>query len=187
MEAVRLAKELEPYRLFFYEDSLAPEQLEWFEVMRNQPHFPIAMGELFSTPREWTPLIHKKLIDYIRVHTSQIGGITPSRKLAAPCEAFGVRTAWHGPEDVSPVGHTANIHLDLAIWNFGIQEWSGFNQACLDVFPGCPELRKGYVYANDKPGLGIDIDEDLAKQFPCRPDLPSWTDCRRPDGTLASL
>ncbi len=185
MEAVRLAKELEPYRLFFYEDSLAPQQLEWFELMRSQTHTPLAMGELFNNPREWTPLIHKKLIDYIRVHTSQIGGITPSRKLVALCEAFGVRTAWHGPGDVSPVGHTANIHLDLAIWNFGIQEWSGFNQACLDVFPGCPELRKGYVYANDKPGLGIDIDEELAKKFPCRPDLPSWTNCRRPDGTLA--
>ena len=185
MEAIRLARELEPFRLFFYEDSLAPEQIEWFEIMRSQTTTPIAMGELFNNPREWTPLISKKLIDYIRVHTSQIGGITPSRKLAALCEAFGVRTAWHGPGDVSPVGHAANIHLDLSTWNFGIQEWSPFNQALLEVFPGCPELRKGYVYANDKPGLGIDLDEELAKKFPCRTDLPGWTNCRRPDGTLA--
>ena len=118
------------------------------------------------------------------MHTSQIGGITPSVKLAHFCEAFSVRTAWHGPGDVSPVGHAANIHMDLALWNFGIQEWSGFNQASLDVFPGCPELRKGYVYANDKPGLGIDIDEELAKKFPCDERLPQWTNCRRPDGTL---
>ena len=184
IEAVRLARELEPYRLFFYEDSLAPEQIEWFRIMRQQTCTPIAMGELFNNPREWTPLIAEKLIDYIRVHTSQIGGITPSVKLAHFCEAFSVRTAWHGPGDVSPVGHAANIHMDLALWNFGIQEWSGFNQASLDVFPGCPELRKGYVYANDKPGLGIDIDEELAKKFPCDERLPQWTNCRRPDGTL---
>lgn len=184
IEAIRLAKELEPHRLFFYEDSLAPEQVEWFSIMRQQTHTPIAMGELFNNPREWTPLIANKLIDYIRVHISQIGGITPARKLASFCEAFSVRTAWHGPGDVSPVGHAANIHLDLACWNFGIQEWSGFNQASLDVFPGSPELRGGYVYANDKPGLGIDIDEALAAKFPCDNALPTWTNARRPDGTL---
>ena len=134
---------------------------------------------------EWTPLISKKLIDYIRVHVSQIGGITPARKLAAFCEAYGIRTAWHGPGDVSPIGHAANIHLDVACWNFGIQEWSGFNtQAILDVFPGSPELRGGYVYPNDKPGLGIDINEKLAAQFPCNEALPTWTNARRPDGTL---
>ncbi len=184
IESVRLAKELEPHRLFFYEDGLAPEQIEWFEIMRQQTHTPIAMGELFTHPREWTPLISRKLIDYIRVHISQMGGITPARKLASLCEAFSVRTAWHGPGDVSPVGHAANIHLDVSSWNFGIQEWSGFNQASLDVFPGSPELRGGYVYPNAKPGLGIDIDEELAKKFPCSDELPKWTNARRPDGTL---
>ena len=184
IEAIRLGKELEPYRLFFFEDALAPEQIEWFRLMRQQTCTPIAMGELFNNPREWTPLIAEKLIDFIRVHISQIGGITPAIKLAHLCDAYAVRTAWHGPGDVSPVGHAANIHLDLALWNFGIQEWSGFNQAAQEVFPGCPELRKGYVYANDKPGLGIDIDEELAKKYPCSEKLPAWTNCRRPDGTL---
>ena len=184
MESVRLAKALEPHRLFFYEDGLSPEDNEWFEIMRRQTCTPIAMGELFNNPREWTPLIAGKLIDYIRVHISQIGGITPARKLASFCEAFGVRTAWHGPGDVSPVGHAANIHLDVACWNFGIQEWSGFNQASLEVFPGCPELRGGYVYPNSRPGLGIDINEKLAERFPCDDTLPAWTNCRRPDGTL---
>ncbi|MDR3086159.1 MAG: starvation-sensing protein RspA [Christensenellaceae bacterium] len=185
IEAIRLAKELEPHRLFFYEDSLAPEQIEWFEIMRRQTHTPIAMGELFNNPREITPLIAGKLIDFIRCHVSQIGGITPALKLAHFCEAFSVRTAWHGPGDTSPVGHAADIHLDVSSWNFGIQEWSGFNQATLDVFPGCPEQRGGYVYPNAKPGLGIDIDEDLAKKFPCSEELPFWTNSRRPDGSLS--
>ena len=184
INAIHLAKELEQYRLFFYEDSLAPEQIEWFKMMRGQTSTPIAMGELFNNPREITPLVANKLIDFVRCHVSQIGGITPAKKLASFCEAFSVRTAWHGPGDTSPVGHAADIHLDVSTSNFGIQEWAGFKQAPLDVFPGCPELRKGYVYPNDKPGLGIDIDEDLAKKFPCSEKLPQWTNCRRPDGTL---
>ena len=184
INAIHLAKELEQYRLFFYEDSLAPEQIEWFKMMRGQTSTPIAMGELFNNPREITPLVANKLIDFVRCHVSQIGGITPAKKLASFCEAFSVRTAWHGPGDTSPVGHAADIHLDVSTSNFGIQEWAGFKQASLDVFPGCPELRKGYVYPNDKPGLGIDIDEDLAKKFPCSEKLPPWTNCRRPDGTL---
>ena len=184
INAIHLAKELEQYRLFFYEDSLAPEQIEWFKMMRGQTSTPIAMGELFNNPREITPLVANKLIDFVRCHVSPIGGITPAKKLASFCEAFSVRTAWHGPGDTSPVGHAADIHLDVSTSNFGIQEWAGFKQASLDVFPGCPELRKGYVYPNDKPGLGIDIDEDLAKKFPCSEKLPQWTNCRRPDGTL---
>ena len=184
INAIHLAKELEQHRLFFYEDSLAPEQIEWFKMMRGQTSTPIAMGELFNNPREITPLVANKLIDFVRCHVSQIGGITPAKKLASFCEAFSVRTAWHGPGDTSPVGHAADIHLDVSTSNFGIQEWAGFKQASLDVFPGCPELRKGYVYPNDKPGLGIDIDEDLAKKFPCSEKLPQWTNCRRPDGTL---
>ena len=181
---IELAKELQQYRPFFYEDALPPEQGDWFRMMRQHSTVPIAMGELFNNPNEYMYLIREHLIDFIRCHVSQIGGITPAKKLANVCEAFGVRTAWHGPGDTSPVGHAADIHLDVSSWNFGIQEWSGFDDTILEVFPGCPELKKGYVYPNDNPGLGIDIDEKLAAKFPCSEELPKWTNCRRPDGTL---
>jgi mannonate dehydratase len=185
IEAVRLAKQLEPYRLYFLEDPLSPEQLDWLAAIRSQSATPIAMGELFTHPREWTPLITGSLIDFIRVHISAIGGLTPARKLAALCEAFGVRTAWHGPGDVSPVGHAANLHLDLSVSNFGVQEWYGFSERIREVFPGCPELRNGYAYLNDRPGLGIDIDEALAARYPCVNRIPGWTLARLPDGTSA--
>lgn len=183
IEAVRLAKALEPYHLFFLEDVLPPEQIDWFRMIRNQCATPIAMGELFNNPREWLPLIREQLIDFIRVHISQIGGITPARKLAILAESFGVRTAWHGPGDVSPVGHAANVHLDVASHNFGIQEWRGMPEPLQEVFPGCPEVRDGYVYPNDRPGLGIDIDEKKAAAYPCDTSLPDWTLARLPDGT----
>ena len=107
--------------------------------------------------------------------------------MAALCEFFAVRTAWHGPGDVSPVGHAANVHLDLAIPNFGIQEGREFTQAEQDVFPGCPELKDGYYWANDKPGFGIDLDEKLAAKFPINDDPPfdmHWGNLRRRDGTV---
>ncbi|GGH78682.1 mannonate dehydratase [Pullulanibacillus pueri] len=183
IEAVRLAKTVEPYRLFFLEDALPPEQTEYFQMIRQQCATPIAMGELFNNPMEYKSLITNRLIDFIRIHISQIGGITPARKLAAFCEAFGVRTAWHGPGDTSPVGHAADVHLDLVSPNFGIQEWAGFSEPIYDVFQGLPELRGGYVYVNDEPGLGIDIDEEKAKKYPPYHDLPAWTLARLPDGT----
>ena len=184
IEAVRLAKELQPYRLFFLEDVLSPEQGEWLSMIRQQCTTPIALGELFNNPKEWDYLIANRLIDFIRVHISQIGGITPARKLAIFCEQFGIRTAWHGPGDVSPVGHAANVHLDLVCRNFGIQEWSGITETAAEVFPGSPVLRDGYVYVNDKPGLGIDINEKLADKYPCKTEVTAWTQTRIPDGTL---
>lgn len=181
--AINLAKQLEPYQLFFLEDILPPEQNSWFQLLRQQCATPIAMGELFNNPQEWIPLITNHLIDFIRVHISQIGGITPAKKLANLCETFGVRTAWHGPGDTSPVGHAANLHLDVNSPNFGVQEWSGFSDRVREVFPGCPEVREGYMYPNDKPGLGIDVNEELAARYPCSDGPPAWTLTRSPDGT----
>ncbi len=184
--AIGLAKELERYRLFFLEDPLAPEDNEYFRLLRQQTAIPIAMGELYVNQQEYVPLIRDRLIDFIRVHISDIGGLSMARKLAAFCEFFGVRTAWHGPGDVSPVGHAANLHLDLACHNFGIQEQHNFNEVAREVFPGCPEVRDGALWSNDKPGLGVDIDEELAAKYPF-PEHPlngAWPPVRRLDGTV---
>ncbi|MFT4040356.1 MAG: enolase C-terminal domain-like protein, partial [Thermomicrobiales bacterium] len=184
--AIGLARDLEPYRLFFLEDPFAPEDNGYFPLLRQQTSIPIAMGELYVNVNEYLPLVQNRLIDFMRVHLSDIGGITPARKLAALCEYFGVRTAWHGPGDVSPVGHAANVHLDLAAPNFGIQEATLFSDRLREVFPGTPEYRDGMMWANDSPGLGIDIDEAMAAQFPY-PEHPlngAWPPVRLRDGTV---
>ncbi|MDQ3855376.1 MAG: starvation-sensing protein RspA [Chloroflexota bacterium] len=186
IQAIGLAKELERFHLFFLEDPLAPEDNEYFRIMRQQTSTPIAMGELFVNQAEYVPLIRDRLIDFIRVHISDIGGLTPARKLAAFCELFGVRTAWHGPGDVSPVGHAANLALDLSSPNFGVQEQHVFGARTREVFPGCPEIRDGYLWPNDRPGLGIDLDESLATKYPY-PEHPlngAWPPVRRSDGTV---
>jgi mannonate dehydratase len=191
-QAVGFCKEAERFKLFFLEDPLSPEDIAWFRLIRQQCATPIAMGELFNSPHEWTPLITERLIDYIRVHVSQAGGLTPCRKMAILAELHGVKTAWHGPGDVSPVGHACNVALDLVSWNFGVQEYSPFNDATKEVFSGCPELRSGYLYANEAPGWGIEVDEKAAARYPFghgergeREELNGgWGVIRRRDGTV---
>lgn len=187
-QAINLCKALEPYRLFFLEDPLPPEDNDHFRLLRQQTNTPLAMGELFNTQHEYVPLIKERLIDFIRIHISQIGGLSPARKVAALSEFFGVRTAWHGPADASPVAHAAQLALELASYNFGVHEGSGFPKETQEVFVGCPEVKNGYMLAQEKPGLGIEVDEKLATKFPFPAGPPnfdySWGTTRRRDGTV---
>lgn len=196
-DAVVFAKELEPLNLLFLEDPLPLEHQEWFRRIRSTTTTPLAQGELFLNAGHWRELISERLIDYVRAHISQLGGITPARKLAIFAEHYGVRTAWHGPGDMSPIGHAANIHLDISSSNFGIQEWSGTEPpnaviqplrqqtgALFEVFPGTLECRDGYVYPNEKPGWGVDIDETGAARYPCDDNVTLWTQTRTADGSL---
>jgi mannonate dehydratase len=186
-QAINLCKELEKYRLFFLEDPLPPEENDHFRLLRQQSSIPLAMGELFNTQHEYVPLIVNRLIDFIRIHISQIGGLSMARKVAALAEFFGVRTAWHGPGDCSPVGHAAGLALELASYNFGIHEGYVFPKETREVFPGCPEVKNGYLYATEAPGLGLEVDEKLAARFPYPAGDTfdhTWGTTRRRDGTV---
>ena len=187
-QAVQFCKDAEKFKMFFLEDPLSPEDIAYFRQIRQQCATPIAMGELFNSPHEWQPLISERLIDYIRVHVSQAGGFTPARKIAILAENFGVKTAWHGPGDVSPIGHMANVTLDLVSYNFGIQEYSAFNDRTQEIFSGCPVMKDGYLWANEKPGWGIEVDEKAAAKAPFgsgRNNLNGgWGEIRRRDGTV---
>ena len=164
--AVQFAKDMEQFRLFYLEDALSPENIDYFKQIRANCTTPIAMGELFNNPHEWNMLIRDGLIDFIRVHVSQAGGLTPARKIASLAEAFQVRTAWHGPGDVSPIGHCANVTLDVICSNFGVQEWTFANDRVQEVFEGYPVVKDGYVYPNDKPGWGVEVNEKAAAKYP---------------------
>ncbi|MBX3052531.1 MAG: bifunctional D-altronate/D-mannonate dehydratase [Caldilineaceae bacterium] len=185
--AVALAKLLEPYRLFFLEDLLSPEQIHWYRQVRQQCVTPQAMGELFVNPHEWMPLITERLIDYVRVRVSKGGGITNCRKIATLCEWFGVHTAWQEGGDNDPVNQMAAVHLDLASTSFGVQEENHFRPEEYDLFPGYARLEGGYLYANEQPGLGIDIDEAKARAL-LNPELAArayfMAEDRRPDGSI---
>lgn len=183
---VWFAKEVEQYQLFFLEDLFSPEDNEYFRMVRQQCATPIAMGELWNSPHEIIPMIKDRLVDFLRMHMSQVGGITPGKKFAAMGELFNVRTAWHGPGDTSPVGHAANLMLDINCYNFGIQEYAIPGERTLQMFPGFPEVRDGMMWPNGKPGLGIDIDEKMAAKFPHKPREfgGAWDTVRRADGSM---
>ncbi len=182
MNAINMIKKLEEYRPFFIEDPFSPENMEWFRQLRMSTTVPIAMGELFNNINEFKEPMANRLFDYIRCHVSQIGGLTPAMKVARLGEWFNVRTAWHGPGDVSPVGHAAQAHMDFALWNFGIQEAVNFSDKMKEVFTGCPTMKDGYMSVNEVPGFGVDINEKEAAKYPIG-TKSNWQ-VRRADGTI---
>ncbi len=183
-DALWLAKAIEPYRPFFLEDPVAPEDLEWLAQFRAQTATPLALGELFSNPAEFNRVVSQRWVDFIKVRHVRLGGVTPTLKLMHLAEAFGIRFCLHGPGDVSPIGAAANIQLSTALHNCGILEWVFRPAAEAELFPGLPEARSGYVYASDRPGLGIEFRDDLAAKFPPRDEPVTDTVTRLADGTL---
>ena len=103
-------------------------------------------------------------------------------KIARLGEWFNIKTAFHGPGDVSPVGHAAQAHIDLAVWNFGIQEAVSFSDKMLEVFSGCPTMKNGYMSVNEVPGIGVTVDEKAASKYPMT-TKSNWQ-VRKKDGTL---
>ena len=166
MNAAEFCRRLQPLQMFFVEDVLSPETLDWYKNIRQVCTTPQAVGELFTHPLEYYPLISQRLIDFVRCRVSAIGGITPAKKLANMCEVFGCKTAFQEGGENDPVNQLAAFHVDISSPAFGIQEENHFPPSVYEVLPGTSLIRKGYLYGNDKPGLGIDIDEALAAKYP---------------------
>ncbi|MCX7299083.1 MAG: D-galactonate dehydratase family protein [Rhodobacterales bacterium] len=184
IEAARLGKDLEPYRLFWLEDPVPAELQEGFRLIRQHTTTPIALGEIFNTIWDCEKLISEQLIDYIRVTSVHAGGVTGLRRIFDFASIYHVRSACHGPMDVSPVAMGANVHVDRWVPNFGIQEFSGYTEATHEMFPHSWHQVGGYLYTGEAIGHGVDIDEKVAGRHPyVQAYLPI---ARAEDGTLWS-
>jgi mannonate dehydratase len=168
-EAVQLGRSLEPYDLFWLEDCMPVENQALFRQVRNGTTIPLAIGEIFTSPWDANLLINERLIDYLRACVTHAGGITGLRKMLAFAELFQVKSGCHGPTDVSPVSMAAALHLGLAIHNFGIQEHMPHVRLTDEAFPHAYTFSEGRLYPGDEPGLGVELDEELAAQYPYEP------------------
>ena len=184
VDAITLAKDLEPLRLLFMEDPLPLEQIGWLPRLREGCKTPVAFGENLTNPTDTHRLIVNRWIDYIRCHLSDIGGLTPARKIAHLAEAYGVRTSWHAPLDMSPIAMAVQTHLDFASPNFGVQEFYAASEASYAIFPGAPTYHNGAIWLNEQPGHGVDFDEKEAAKFPAHDRPTVWTEMRLPDATI---
>jgi mannonate dehydratase len=182
IEAGRLGKELEPYRLFWLEDCTPAELQEAYRIIRQHTTTPLAVGEVLNSIWDVHILFSEMLIDYFRTSIVRGGGISHVKKMATFAEVYHVRTGFHGATDLSPVTMAAALHFDISVNNFGIQEYMPHNELTDEVFPHEYYYKEGFMYPGEKPGLGVDIDEKKAAQYPYeRAYLPVN---RKEDGTL---
>ncbi len=182
IEAARLARDLEPYRLFWLEDATPAENPDGFELIRRHSVTPLAVGEVFNAIWDCRALLERQLIDYIRTTIVHGGGITHVRRIADLAALHRVRTGFHGATDLSPVTMGAALHFDTWVPNFGIQEYMQHPEQTLEVFPHDYTFRDGHLHCGESPGHGVGLEEKLAARFPYSPkQLPV---ARLTDGTM---
>ena len=182
IEAGRLGAALEPYRPFWIEDPTPAEDQSAFRLVRQHTTTPIAVGEVFNSIWDCQQLITERLIDYIRTSVSHTGGITHLQRVFALADLYGVRSGSHGAGDLSPIAMAAALHVDLAIPNFGIQEYMGHPEQTQEVFGTCYTLTDGHMHPGDLPGLGVTFDEEAALRYPYEPRYLPVN--RRLDGSM---
>jgi mannonate dehydratase len=182
IEAARLGRELEPYHPFWIEDPVSGELPEGLRLLRSHSTVPVAVGEVFNSVYDYATLFTEQLVDYVRMPPAHGGGITHLLKTAAFASVYHIQTGFHGATDISPVGLAAALHCDLALNNFGIQEYMPHQEIVHEVFTPNYEYREGSLRLSGRPGIGVEIDETKAKKYPYK------TAClpvnRKMDGTM---
>ena len=169
IEAARLAKDIEPYAPFWLEDCTPGEDQSALRLVRHHSTTPLAIGEVFNSVHDYQTLITERLIDYVRSSATHAGGITGLRQIMTFAGVYGIRSGFHGPTDVSPVGMAANLHLGLAIHNFGIQEYMPHSETTLSVFRTSYRFEDGMLHPGETPGLGVDLDREAAARYEYQP------------------
>ena len=182
IEAARLARELEQYHLFWLEDPVAGELQEGLRLIRQHSVTPLAIGEVFNTIYDYSSLFTEQLIDFVRMPIVHGGGITHLLKVAAMASVYHINTGFHGATDLSPVNLAAAIHFNMAVNNFGIQEYMPHQEIVNEVFKINYKFEKGYLTIDDSPGIGVDIDEEAASKFPYT--MARLPVNRKTDGTM---
>ena len=182
LEAAQLGKSLEPYDLFWLEDCTPAENQEALRLVRRHTTTPLAIGEVFNTIWDFQSLIAEQLIDYVRASATHFGGISPLKKLADYAAQYQIKTGFHGPTDISPVGFAAQLHVGLAVHNYGIQEYMQQSSQTDEVFEQSMTFEDGYLHPGDSPGLGVELNLRAAEAYPYQQAYLPYN--RLTDGTV---
>jgi mannonate dehydratase len=166
IQAAKLGRALEPYDLFWLEDCTPAENQEALRLVRQHTITPLAIGEVFNTAWDFRTLIQEQLIDYVRASATHFGGISPLKKITDFAALYQIKSGFHGPTDVSPVGFAAQLHVGLAIHNFGTQEYMEHGARTNAVFKQSMTFKDGYLHPGHAPGLGVELDRDEAGKYP---------------------
>jgi galactonate dehydratase len=170
-DAATLARELEPYKLLFMEDPIAPDNLDGYRRIRDASNIPLAAGERMATIFGLRQLIEQELVDVVQPDTGRAGGITQMKKIAAMAEAHHIMMAPHSGS-LGPVAEYAALHVLAAIPNTLFLErieddWEGRAHTALPAL----QQQNGFLAVPTAPGLGVEIDEDFVARFPSQANV----------------
>lgn len=168
-EAIVLARGIEPYHPFFYEDPILPDNFDAMALVAQNIHIPIATGERIHTIYEFEALLRRGAVQYVRPDVCLAGGLTHSKKIAALAEAHHVGVVPHNP--LSPVSTAACIQLAACIPNFALQEYplGEHEPPKSEIVKTTLRCENGFLIIPDAPGIGIELAEDAAERHPYRP------------------
>jgi galactonate dehydratase len=168
-EAIVLARGIEQYHPFFYEDPILPDNLDAMGLVAERIHIPIATGERLHTIQEFEMLLARGAVQYVRPDVCLAGGLSHSKKIAAVAEAHNVGVVPHNP--LSPVSTAACVQLAACIPNFSLQEYplGEHEPPKSEIVKSTLVLENGFLIIPDAPGLGIELAPDAAERFPYRP------------------
>ncbi|MCL5873834.1 MAG: mandelate racemase/muconate lactonizing enzyme family protein [Candidatus Thermoplasmatota archaeon] len=178
--AIRVAEGIEDLEPFFVEEPVHPDQFSGLKRLRERTDVRIALGERVLNKNLFLPYLTADLVDVIQPDVTNVGGIIQGRESASLADSFGVEVAYHNA--FGPIQTAATLHLDYNIPNFLIQEsfekfWPKWKKS---LVKSGYKLEGGNFTLSGKPGLGIEIDEKVLKEYktdriePFNPDEPPW-------------
>jgi galactonate dehydratase len=168
-EAVVLARGIEQYHPFFYEDPILPDNFDAMGLVAQQIAIPIATGERIHTIYEFEMLLSRGAVQYVRPDVCMAGGITHTKKIAAVAEAHYVGVVLHNP--LSPVSTAACLQIAASIPNFAIQELpTGEHEPPKsEIVKSAVQVENGFLIVPDAPGIGVELADDAQERHPPTP------------------
>jgi galactonate dehydratase len=168
LEAERIARDLEQFEPAWFEEPLPPDNIAALAELKRSIKIPVAAGERWFTRFDFREAFERQAVHIIQPDIIHAGGILETKKIAAAAEMYYMMVAPH--QSQGPVATAASVHLDFTLSNVKIQECFDdiVEPFVLQAVPGTPRVVDGYFYPPEKPGLGVELNEEVVREHPYR-------------------